>query len=138
MPLPDDAYRHAASEDPVSIRPLDPEAAAHEVDALLDWLESKDLINTERFVGMRVQMRSARFGNLRIRHELAQHGHALDAAANQALKDSELQRARNVWSRRFTEPATEAAARAKQMRFLSARGFSADVVRRVVAGSADD
>jgi len=32
----------------------------------------------------------------------------------------------------------DAAARAKQQRFLLARGFSSDAVRRVVAGSDDD
>ncbi|MDO8442155.1 MAG: RecX family transcriptional regulator, partial [Polaromonas sp.] len=38
----------------------------------------------------------------------------------------------------FGEPALDAAARGKQMRFLAARGFGADAIRRVVSGSAEE
>lgn len=109
-----------------------------EIEPLLDWLAARDLLSAERFVESRVNVRAARFGNLRIRQELAQHGLQLDADASQALKASEFDRARSVWSKRFAEPPTDAAARAKQQRFLAARGFSAEVVRRVVGGRVDD
>jgi len=105
-----------------------------EVDALLDWLVAKDLLSTARFVETRIQVRAARFGNLRIRHELAQHGVELDVVAAADLKRSEMARARAVWAKRFGSLAPDAAGRAKQMRFLAARGFGAEVVRRVVAG----
>lgn len=108
-----------------------------EVDTLLDWLVTKDLLNPSRFVETRVRARASRFGNLRIRQELAQHGVTLDEQALSELRLSELARARAVWNKRFGQPATDAAEHARQMRFLSARGFSADVVRRVVAGSED-
>ena len=113
--------------------PLLAASTEREVDELLDWLASKDLLNVERFVETRVRVRAARFGNLRIRHELAQHGVELHAQAAMDLKRSELARARAVWTKRFGTPAADAAGRAKQMRFLAARGFSAEVVRRVVA-----
>ena len=107
---------------------------AQELDELLDWLVAKDLLNTARFVEARVNLRAQRHGNLRIRHELAQHGVEIDPDKAAALERSELARAQSVWSKRFGERAADAAGRAKQMRFLAARGFSADVVRRVVAG----
>lgn len=110
---------------------LSPEQA---VDELLDWLVAKDLLSTSRFVETRIQARASRFGNLRIRHELAQHGVELDVVAVADLKRSEVTRARAVWVKRFGSVAADAAGRAKQMRFLAARGFSAEVVRRVVAG----
>ena len=109
-------------------------SAEQEVDALLDWLVAKDLLSSSRFVETRVQARASRFGNLRIHHELGRHGVELDADAAADLQRSELARARAVWARRFAHVAADAAGRAKQMRFLAARGFSADVVRRVVAG----
>ncbi len=109
-----------------------------EIDALLDWLAARDLLSVERFVETRVHARAPRFGNLRIRHELAQHGVEVDAATAQALKSSELPRARAVWAKRFGSAALDAAGRAKQMRFLAARGFSAEVVRRVVTGGDED
>ena len=48
------------------------------------------------------------------------------------------QRAQAVWQRKFGLPAPDAAGRARQMRFLLGRGFSADVVRRVVQGIHED
>ncbi|MGA0611210.1 RecX family transcriptional regulator [Caldimonas sp. KR1-144] len=119
------------------VAPTVPVPEEGEIDALLDWLASKDLLSTERFVETRVQARAARFGNLRIRQELAQHGIELDPETAQQLKASEVARARAVWLKRFGQPALDAAGRAKQMRFLAARGFAAEVVRRVVGGVED-
>ena len=56
---------------------------------------------------------------------------ALVEAAGQ-LRATELERARAVWQKKFGAPAADAAARARQARFLAARGFAADVVRRVL------
>lgn len=113
-------------------------AAEQEVDALLDWLAGKGLLSAERFVESRIHARAPRYGNLRIRQELAQHGVALDADTAEALRASELDRARAVWAKRYGAPAPDAAGRARQARFLTARGFSAEVVRRVVTGRAGD
>jgi regulatory protein len=55
------------------------------------------------------------------------------AGAVASLKGSELERARDIWRKKFEGPAPDAAARAKQMRFLAARGFGGDVIRRVVS-----
>lgn len=108
---------------------------ATEVDALLDWLVAQRYLSDTRFVESRVNARAARYGNLRIRQELQRHGAALDALASERLKTSELARARAVWARKYgSAPATQAAERARQMRFLAGRGFSADVIRQVIRG----
>ena len=73
-------------------KPLQRQAAADpaaEVDALLDWLAAHRHLSDERFVESRVHARAARYGNLRIRQELAQHGAAIDAATAEQLKSSE-------------------------------------------------
>jgi regulatory protein len=121
-----------------------PEASAgcaepeHCVDQLLDWLQAHRYLCEERFVESRVHARSSRYGNLRIEQELAQHGVVPDAQTLQQLKASEFGRAREVWQRKFGEQPADAAARAKQMRFLAQRGFSAEVVRRVIRGANDE
>jgi len=51
------------------------------------------------------------------------------------LKDSELERAKGVWQRKFGAPAADASERAKHYRFLLTRGFSSEVVRTVVKQS---
>jgi regulatory protein len=112
---------------------------ATEVDALLDWLTAHRHLSEARFVESRVHAREARFGSRRIAQELKQHGAALDTDAAERLRATELERARALWARRFgPEPTADAAARAKQMRFLAGRGFATDVIRRVVRAVADD
>ena len=108
---------------------LTPEAR---VEAVLDWLETHRYLSQARFVESRINARAPRFGNLRICHELKQHQAVLSADAAQLLKDSELQRASAVRSRKFRESPENPTERARQGRFLLGRGFSHDVVRRVM------
>ena len=108
----------------------DTEAA---VDALLDTLAAAGYLNENRFVESRVHQRASRFGVQRIQQELSQHGLKLDADQQEALRASELDRAREVWLKRFgPEPAREPAEQARQTRFLMARGFSPELVRRLL------
>ena len=110
--------------------------AAAEVETLLDWLEANRYLSEARFIESRVNARATRYGTLRIGMELSRLGVALEGEALQQLRDTELPRAQAVWSRKFGAPAASPAERAKQMRFLAGRGFSAEVVRRVVRGGA--
>jgi regulatory protein len=103
-----------------------------QVEAVLDWLEANRYLSAERFAESRVHARSPRYGNLRIKSELAQHGVALPAETARALADSELQRAAAVCARRFRAPPADAAQRAAQSRFLAARGFSSEVIHRLM------
>lgn len=98
------------------------------VDAVLDWLEAHNYLSQDRFVESRVNARSPRFGNLRIRMELKQHQVTLSPDAARLLKDSELERACRVRERKFSQPPASAAERAKQGRFLAGRGFSPEVI----------
>ncbi len=131
-PAPDPWDHEAAAAEPAEAPCA--EALHAEVEAVLDWLAARQFQSDVRFVETRVNARATRHGERRIRHELAQHGLALDADTAQQLRSTEVQRAREVWLKRFGVVATEAHERARQMRFLAARGFSAEAVRRVVGG----
>ena len=102
----------------------------------LDTLQAKDFINEQRVVDSVLYRRAGKLGTARIRQELQTKGldpgMVLDAVAS--LQDTELARAREVWRKKFGTPPLDAAARGKQQRFLLARGFLGDVVRKVVAG----
>lgn len=111
---------------------------AEQVEQVLDWLQKQRYLDEGRFVESRTHARASRFGNQRIRQELAQHGLTLGAEASQRLRDTELSRAKEVWQRKFGQAADDAAGRARQMRFLAARGFSGEVIQRVVRGRDDD
>lgn len=119
----------ASSEPPADDREAD-------VDAVLDWLEEHNYLSLERFVESRLHARAPRFGNLRIRQELAQHHAALAPDAARLLRETELDRARAVWARKFGHAATDAAGRARQSRFLAGRGFTSEVIARVLRDAA--
>ncbi|MFG6486672.1 regulatory protein RecX [Roseateles sp. BYS78W] len=112
---------------------VDSESGTAAVDALLDALAADGYLDETRFVESRLHVRAGRFGTQRIQQELAHHGLRLDADQQAALRASELERAREVWLRRFgTEPSRNPEDRAKQTRFLLARGFAPEVVRRLL------
>jgi regulatory protein len=100
----------------------------------LDELAAKDFISEARVVQSVLHQRAARHGAARVRQELLHKGIAPEAVAEAiaALAGSELQRAREVWQQRFGTPPQDAAERAKQMRFMLARGFAAGVVAKVL------
>ena len=106
----------------------------------LDELEAKGFINEQRVLDSVVHRRAGKLGAMRIRQELQGKGLAPEAiqAAVVALKSTELERAREVWRKKFGTPAPTPGERAKQLRFLAGRGFSAEVLRRVVSGVDDD
>lgn len=117
--------------DDLDLERTDPEAA---VDRLLDWLIANKYLSDTRFVESRVNARSRKQGTLRIKLELSRHGLALEPEQAAALRESEFARAQALWQRKFGDVATDPKLRARQARFLAARGFAADVVRRVVGG----
>jgi len=93
----------------------------------LDRLVDDGLLSDERFCEAYIYYRSQRgYGPVRLREELRQRGVA-ETLVEQALSAvqwdwSEL--AQKVFSKRFPEgEATDAAARAKQQRFMQYRGF---------------
>ncbi len=112
------------------------EQAAAQVEQLLDRLQTQGLLSEERFVESRVRLRAPALGTRRIQMELARHGLKLPAQPLQQLRDSELERAAQLWRRKFGTAAQDARDRARQARFLAARGFSGEVIRRVLAAPA--
>ena len=107
-----------------------------EVTRVLDELEARGFIDHQRVAESVVHRRAVKLGALRIKQELQAKG--LDAqlvsAAVAKLRATELDRAREVWRKRFGTPPADAGERAKQARFLATRGFAGEVIRRVIGG----
>lgn len=106
----------------------DAPAAVEQVEQVLAWLIEHQYLSEARFAESRVHARVERFGNLRIRHELAQHGIEIEPAAAAELAATEAQRALAVWQRKYGTPPVDAREKARQMRFLASRGFSTAVI----------
>lgn len=111
---------HAADED--------------ELVAALDALQARGFINEQRVADSVVHRRAPALGAARVRAELQAKGlaPALVTEAMAGLQQTEAARAEAVWRKKFGLAPTDAADRARQMRFLAARGFAPELVRRVV------
>ena len=107
---------------------------------VLDELQAKDFISEARVVESVINRRQAKMGAARIKQELLGKGLGKEAVldAMAGLKATELDRARELWRKKFDGPAADAAGRAKQMRFLATRGFGGDVIGRVLRGGEED
>lgn len=122
------------------MRKLAPHAKdSAEVERVLDELQNRGFLCEERFVESLIHRRSTGHGAARIRQELSLKGITPDQMREslEKLEPSELARAHAVWTRRFSHVATEPREHARQVRFLMSRGFSGDVVRRVLKGAGD-
>lgn len=105
----------------------------------LDDLQAKGFLDEQRAADSLAHRRGQKLGTARVVQEMRSRGmeaEAIDNATAQ-LKATELERAREVWRKKFGEPAQDAAERGKQMRFLISRGFSSETIRRVISGLDD-
>mgnify|MGYP000110702846 CR=1 FL=1 len=65
-------------------------------------------------------------------------GPALVAQTVERARQTEWERAFQMWQRKFGMPAADAAGRAKQARFLAGRGFPTEIILRIVRGLEPD
>ena len=116
------------------------EAEPGQLKTALDELQARGFIDEQRVVDSLLHRRAGRLGAGRVRQELQAKG--LDAervaVAVASLKATEVERARAVWRKKFGELPTDAAQRGKQARFLAARGFGGDVIRKVLQADEEE
>jgi regulatory protein len=106
---------------------------------VLDELQAKGFIDHQRVADSVLHRRAVKLGAMRIRQELQAKGldAELVARAVASLRTTELARAREVWRRKFGALPADALERGRQARFLAARGFGGEVIRRVLGGQED-
>jgi regulatory protein len=143
------------------------EESPGELATILDELQAKGFISEQRVVESVVHRKGPKLGAALIKRELSGRGLSAEAVSEAVagLQNTELARAREVWRKKFGkkfdaaldgtdatdladakggEPAERGpspAQRHQQMRFLAARGFGGDTIRRVMAqanGAQDD
>lgn len=115
-------------------------AAARHIEAVLDELSALGLLSDERAAASVLATQAPRGGERRLKQALQQRGLPPDLVERTLAqaRPGELERARALWQRRFGTPPSDAAERARQMRFLAGRGFGGDIVRRVVRGADEE
>jgi len=101
---------------------------------VLDRLQSRGLLSDQRMALALVRTRSSRYGRLRIQQELQRRGVDRETiAASLPPAADESAAAAALWQRKFGQPATTPQERARQGRFLAARGFAASVIARILS-----
>jgi regulatory protein len=100
--------------------------------ALLDELLARKQQSDARFAAERARALSRKYGAARIRHDLRSRGVADEVIAGVDTMSDELERARAILERKYRAPAATREERAKRARFLQGRGFSIDVITRLL------
>lgn len=113
------------------------EAAAEspvELDTLLDEFQASGWLSDERFAGGTARSRQGRFSQRYIIQDLKSKGVDIDTAqtAVDALEQDDHATALALWNQRFGEPAANQKEKARQVRFLQSRGFSLQLVFKVL------
>ena len=108
--------------------------AQHDIEALLDEFEEKNWLSDRRFAESYVADHRARAGSIKLAYDLRQRG-VSDNIISEVLSDhreSEFERAREVWQKKFGSPPTNPAEKAQQIRFMQSRGFTPEVIGRAI------
>jgi len=110
-----------------------------DLEGLLEELTRRKLLSDERYAEARAHALARKFGAARIAHELRAKGLDKELAerASTGARASEVERAHEVWRRKFRVAPRTREDRARQMRFLQSRGFSFEAIRAVVGGEED-
>ena len=113
-------------------RKLAPHAeSAEAVEAVLDLLLSRKHLSDERFAEERARVLSRKYGAARIRQDLRARGIA-DEVIDRVSASGEFERARAIFDKKFPVESKDRAEQAKRARFLQSRGFSYDVIARLL------
>ena len=135
---------HSRSELAKKLSPL---ATLEEINAVLDQLEQTGLLSDARAAAAYVRSRAARFGAAKLDYALRAKGisaEVIEASLAQQELGGELQRARELWRRKFGtkrqagQTTDEAKEWARQARFLQSRGFSAEIIRKLLTAPDDE
>jgi regulatory protein len=118
-------------------RKLAPHAGSHEeLEALLDSLVARKQLSDERYAEERARVLGRKYGAAKIRHDLRAKGIS-GGIVGAVSSEGELERARAILERKYREPAASREERARRARFLQGRGFSGDVIARLVLDRED-
>ena len=112
---------------------LSPYAGSSEdLKGLLAGLKQKNQLSEERFAEERARRLSRKYGAARIRQDLKAKG-VCEELIERVSPADELERARAILERKYREPADTREERAKRMRFLQSRGFSSEIIFKLLS-----
>jgi len=102
----------------------------------LSELEGRKLLSNHRFAEIRAHILSRKYGAAKIRQDLKSKG-VPDEIVDSVSAEGELERAQEILKRKYRSPATTREEWAKRARFLQGRGFSGEIIYRLIRISED-
>ena len=107
-----------------------------DVEAAAEWCHEQGFLNETRFAESASRRLGEKYGAKRVAHTLRQKGVAEEqvSAIVLTLCESEQDRARTLWTRKFGKVAESADEKSKQIRYLQSRGFSFSTIKLVITG----
>ena len=108
---------------------------AEEIEGVLAEMEASQLQSDSRAAESWLRGNAARLGSSRLRHSLKSRGlspELIEEQIEQAGLPDEMERARAIWSRKFSAAPSNPKEWARQARFLQSRGFAGDIVCRLL------
>jgi regulatory protein len=113
-------------------RKLSQHAASEEIlQGVLGELESRKLLSNHRFAEGRTRVLARKYGAAKIRQDLKARG-VDEATIARLAPGDELERARAILERKYREPSSTREEKVKRARFLQSRGFSYDVIKKLL------
>ena len=119
-------------------RKLSPYAASSEaLDVLISELKTRNQLSEARFAEERARRLSRKYGAARIRQDLKSKGVGEELVGH-VSSEGDLERARAILERKYRQPAATREERAKRMRFLQSRGFSSEIIFKLLSSRGAD
>lgn len=112
-----------------------------EIDEILERMTELGLLSDRRMANAWVRVKAGRFGDARLRHDLARHGidrETVEASLETGDIAPEMDRARAARHSKFGQMPENAKEWARQARFLQSRGFAPDIIRKLLNGKDDE
>jgi regulatory protein len=104
-----------------------------EIQSTIDELSQRGWLSSQRFAENYVTQKQAKFGSQKLAYELRQKG-VEESVVQQTLetaRETELERAREVWRKKFGVRPADQKEKARQIRFLQSRGFSLETTLKI-------
>jgi regulatory protein len=118
---------------------LSPHAgSSEELKGLLSGLTQKNQLSEERFAEERARRLSRKYGAARIRQDLKAKGVSEELISRFSSSENEMQRAKEILERKYRTPAATREEKAKRMRFLQSRGFSSEIIFKLLSARGAD
>ena len=120
-------------------RKLSPHAGSSaDLKGLLTGLKQKNQLSEERFAEERARRLSRKYGAARIRQDLKAKGVSEELVSRFSSSENEMQKAREILERKYRTPAASREEKAKRMRFLQSRGFSSEIIFKLLSARGED